>query len=110
MYKPYFEPQELTFLTAVLNQACLDAGDVEDDQRELTAARIVRLAQAGEEDFEALRADAIKSEFRGAFNFSSSDSYPPDVAFFYSLLSAPPRGGLFGWIAREVPKLTRMAD
>jgi len=45
MYKPYFEPQELTFLAAVLERACLEAGIVEDSQREVVAARIVRLAQ-----------------------------------------------------------------
>ena len=100
MYKPYFEPQELTFLTAVLERACLDAGVVEDSQREIIAARIVRLAQTGEEDFEALRADAIKSS-RGTYNFARTDSCTPEVAFFCNLLSAPKKSGLFQWMARE---------
>jgi hypothetical protein len=98
MFKQYFEPQELTFLTAVLERACLDAGVVEDSQREITAARIVRLAQTGEEDFEALRADAIKST-RGTYDFARSDSCTP--AFFCNLLSAPKKSGLFQWIAHE---------
>ncbi|MBK1870545.1 hypothetical protein [Taklimakanibacter albus] len=54
MYKPYFEPRELTFLAAVLECACREAGIVEDSERELAAARIVGLAQTGEEDFDAL--------------------------------------------------------
>jgi len=101
MYKLYFEPQELTFLTAVLERACLDAGTVGDSQREITAARIVRLAQTGEEDFETLRADAIKSHFAGVFDFSRSDSSSGEVAFFCNLLSAPKRNVLFQWMARK---------
>ena len=101
MYKPYFEPQELTFLTAVLERACLDAGVVENSQREIIAARIVRLAQTGEEDFEALRADAIKSDFPGVFNFSRTDSCTPEVAFF-AICSARRSGAGFssGWPAK----------
>jgi hypothetical protein len=74
MFKPYFEPQELTFLTAVLERACLDSGIVEDSQREVAAARIVRLAQRGEEDFETLRKDATTQNFNGAFGYSRPES------------------------------------
>ena len=69
MYKPYFEPKDLTFLAAVLAQACLDAGEIDDDEREVIAARIIRLAQAGEDDFGALREYATTPDFRDEFNF-----------------------------------------
>jgi hypothetical protein len=67
MYKPYFESQELTFLAAVLERACLEAGIVEVREREVAAARIVRLAQMGEEDFDTLTKRATKSAFRHSF-------------------------------------------
>jgi hypothetical protein len=67
MFKPYFESQELTFLAAVLERACLDAGIFEEREREVAAARIVRLAQTGEEDFDTLRKRATKSAFRHSF-------------------------------------------
>jgi hypothetical protein len=50
MYKPYFESKELTVLAAVLHRACLDMGVVDNGQREVIAARIIRLAQTGKED------------------------------------------------------------
>jgi hypothetical protein len=52
MNKPYFEPQELTVLTAVLQRACLDMGIGDSFRREDMAARIIRLAQSGEWDFD----------------------------------------------------------
>jgi hypothetical protein len=63
MYKPYFEPRELTFLAAVLECACRESGLVEDSERELAAARIVGLAQTGEEDFDTLRKQVRPAAF-----------------------------------------------
>jgi len=100
MYKPYFEPKDLTFLAAVLAQACLDAGEIDDDEREVIAARIFRLAQAGEDDFGALREYATTPDFRDEFNFSDSRKCTPEEAFFCNALSAPQMSGLFQWIAR----------
>jgi hypothetical protein len=74
MFKPYFEPEELTFLSAVLEKACLDAGIVEEREREVAAARIVRLAQTGEEDFDTLRTQATKSAFRHSFESSHAET------------------------------------
>jgi len=99
MYKPYFEPKDLTFLAAVLAQACLDAGEIDDDEREVIAARIIRLAQAGEDDFGALREYATRPEFRDDFNFPSPQRSTPEEAFFCNALSAPQTSGLFQWIA-----------
>jgi hypothetical protein len=50
MHKSYFEPQELTVLTAVLQRACLVMRVVDNSQREDIAVRIIRLAQTGEWD------------------------------------------------------------
>jgi hypothetical protein len=50
MCKAYFEPNELTVLAAVLHRACLDMGVVDNGQREVIAARIIRLAQTGKWD------------------------------------------------------------
>jgi hypothetical protein len=74
MYKPYFESQELSFLTAVLERACLEAGIVEESEREVAAARIVRLAQTGEEDFDTLRKRATKSAFQHSFESSHAEA------------------------------------
>jgi hypothetical protein len=52
MYKPYFEPEELTVLTVVVERACLDMGVVDMGQREVIAARIIRLAQTGKWDID----------------------------------------------------------
>jgi len=67
MYKPYFESQELTFMAAVLERACVEAGIVEEREREIVAARIVRVAQTGEEDFETLKERATKSDYQYSF-------------------------------------------
>jgi hypothetical protein len=88
MYKPYFEARELTFLAAVLERSCLEAGIVEDSERELAAARIVRLAQAGEEDFDTLRKGATKSAFRHSFEELQAETSekPPFRRSFPNLL------------------------
>ena len=67
MYKPYFEPEELTVLTAVLQRACLDMGVVSNGQREVIAARIVRLAQTGKWDFDMPERGPTISDFRHFF-------------------------------------------
>jgi hypothetical protein len=74
MYKPYFEPQELTLLAAVLERACLEAGIVEFSAREVAAARIVGLAQMGEENFETLRKNATARNFNCAFGYSHPEA------------------------------------
>jgi hypothetical protein len=81
MFKPYFEPQELTFLAAVLEKACLDAGAVDDNQRVVVAARIVKLAQTSEADFETLRKDATWQNFNSAFRYSQPESRALQVDF-----------------------------
>lgn len=88
MYKPYFEPQELTFLATVLERTCLEAGFVEDSERELAASRIVRLAQTGEEDFDTLRKRATKSAFRHSFEelHAEASEKPPFRRSFGKLL------------------------
>lgn len=64
MYKPYFEPKELTVLTAVLHRACLDMGVVDNGQRQVIAARIVRLAQTGKWDSNMPEKGPTISDFR----------------------------------------------
>lgn len=88
MYKPYFEPQELTFLAAVLERACLEAGIVEDHEREDAAARIVGLAQMGEEDFDTLRKRATISAFQDSFEslHAEASEEPPFRRSFPKLL------------------------
>lgn len=54
-----FQPEDLRLCQAVLDRACADLGiDGEADRAEL-AARIMSLADAGERDFEKLRAFAV---------------------------------------------------
>jgi hypothetical protein len=86
MFKPYFEPEELTFLSAVLEKACLDAEIFEDSEREVAAARIVRLAQRGEEDFDTLRKRATKSAFQHSFELSEASEEPRFRRSFPKLL------------------------
>ena len=86
MNKPYFETRELTFLAAVLESACTQAGLVEDSEREFAAARIFRLAQTGEEDFDTLRERATKSAFRHSFELSEANEEPAFRKSFVKLL------------------------
>ena len=61
MFISYFESKDLTFFTAVLERACSDIQYLDESRRETIAARILRLAQTGERDFEALRKYAAAS-------------------------------------------------
>src|SRR5687768_9455706 len=67
MFKPYFEPKELTVLTAVLHRACLDMGVADSGQREIIAARIIRLAQTGKWDSNMPEKGPTISGFRHFF-------------------------------------------
>jgi len=61
MFVSYFESKDLTFFTAVLERACSDIEYLDESRRETIAARILHLAQTGEQDFEALRKYAAGS-------------------------------------------------
>jgi hypothetical protein len=81
MYKQYFEPRELTVLAAVLHRACLDMGVVDNGQREVIAARIIRLAQTGKWDFNMPEKGPTISDFRHFFESLRTRSWVRDGFF-----------------------------
>jgi hypothetical protein len=53
--RSFFESEELSILTSVLDRVCGDAGIHEQNARQRVAARIISIASRGERDFEVLR-------------------------------------------------------